>query len=433
MKKFGILTMVLTFLMMGTIEAQPNQPANKPVTQYIKDNVAPAVKQAQQKFINALSSSEKAELAKIQAELKTFRAEGKQNQMNKQGNFNQQKWVDRQQAYQQILAKTEKMVADHPKAAKAYTDFINDKASKWEAAMNKISQDNGYGVNRPMNRGQFVFQRLSNPAFGLIVDTDNLGNFNRPMMRNNRPGRMQPNGRGFGQGRGNGNRGAMCGQRMGQQGQRGFNRNNRGMGAGRGAGFRAMQNPEMKAKMLAYAKENMFPVLNKERNAFDKNLTSSEKRAIEKARVKLGDLQKELQSKRQQGVRPYRGQPDSARLALRLQMEEVMMPVQQIALKHYGELETIANKIRQDFMGWGQGMRMAVAQGKPAGRGQFRGMNGRGMGPGQMASCPGCKGFNGPGMQKGNMFGPVKFLLYNPENPEASMPMMTQPAPAPTK
>lgn len=441
MKKFGILVMALTFIMMGSIFAQPSQPANRPVTQYIKDNVAPAVKQAQQRFINALSSSEKSELAKIQAELKAFRAEGKQNQLNKQGNFNQQKWVDRQQAYQQILAKTEKLVAAHPKAAKAYTDFINDNAAKWEAAMNKIRQDNGFGANRPMNRGQFVFQKLSNPAFGLIVDTDNLGNFNRTMMRNNRPGRMQANGRGYGQGRGNRNRGNMCGQRMGHQGQPGFNR---GMGAPRGAGFRAMQNPEAKAKMLAYAKENIFPAVSKERKAFDKYLSGSEKRDIERARVKMDELHKEMQARFQQGIRPYRGQPDSARLALRLQIDEVMMPVKQIALKHYGELESVVGKIRQDFLGWGKGMRMAVAQGQPAGRGQFRGNNGRGlgMGPGGQGMGPrqGRKGFNGrPGMHQGGMgmFGPVKFLLYNPANPEASMPLMAQPqnmpAPAPMK
>ncbi|MBN2615843.1 MAG: hypothetical protein JXR71_09135 [Bacteroidales bacterium] len=439
MKKFGILTMVLTFIMMGSIYAQPNQSANRPVTQYIKDNVAPAVKQAQQKFIEALSSTEKAELAKIQAELKAFRAEGKQNQLNKQGNFNQQKWVDRQQAMKNILDQAEKIVAAHPEAAKAYTDFIADHASKWEAGLAQIRQDNGYGVNRPMNAGQFVFQRLSNPAFGLIVDTDNLGNFNRTLMRNNRPGGMQPNGRGYGQGRGNNwNKGGMCGQRMGRmQGQHGFRRGNRGMGAGRGTGFRAMQNPEMKAKMLAYAKENIFPVVSKERQAFDKYLSGSEKREIEKARVKLAELHKEMLANFQKGVRPFRGQPDSTRLALRLKIDEVMLPVKQIALKHYGELETVTGKIRQDFMGWGRGMRMAVAQGQPAGKGQFRGMNGngRGMGPGGQGMGPrqGCNGLNNrAGMRNGGMgfIGPVKFLLYNPANPEASLPLMAQPMPA---
>jgi hypothetical protein len=247
---------------------------------------------------------------------------------------------------------------------------------------------------------------------------------------------MQPGNRGRGMGMGNGpgnwsGRKGMRGQGMGcMQGPRG--RGQRGMGmmrSGRGAGYMTMQNPEVKAKMLAYAKENIFPVLNKERTAFDKNLTNSEKRAIDKARKERAGIQKEMQEYFAKGVRPMRGQPDSARLALRLKMSETMIPVKQIALKHFSELESVVGKVRQGFIGWRAGMRQAVVQDLPAGYGRG---NGQGMGPcgkGMMGNRQGRRGFHGrTGMRAGGMgmFGPVKFLMYDPANPENSLPVMMQ-------
>ncbi|MBN2639355.1 MAG: hypothetical protein JXR65_09765 [Bacteroidales bacterium] len=450
MKKLAIVTLVFSFVMMGTINAQSKKTDNKPVAQYIKNNIAPAVKQAQQNFINTLTPAEKVQLEKVKGELKAFREEAKINQDKKAGQFNQQKWVERQQAMKNIMDKAEQIAAAHPDAAKNYSAFIDENAPKWEAEIAKLRQNKtGNGVNRPMNnRSEFLFNKLSNPAFGLILDADNLGSFNRTMMRN-RPGMMQPqNGRGYGNPQGNrgekrGNwegRNGMCDQGQGMQGRRGMNRDNRGFGQ-RGDRFMAMQNPEVKAKMLAYAKENIFPVINKERSEFDKNLSGSEKRIIEKARVQIGDLKKQMEGQFKQGRRGFRAQNDSARLAMRLKMDEAMLPVKQIALKHYGELEAVVGKLKQDFMGWGNGMRMAVAKdmNKPGARGQFR-VNKNGMGQGKQGMNPrqGKPGFNQKsGMKKSGFIGPVKFLLYDPANPEASMPLMAQPesaqGPAPMK
>ena len=437
MKKLGFLIMVFIFSAVGMINAQNNQTNNRPGVQYFQKDIAPAIKQAQEKFINALSPKEQQELKGIQDELKAFQADRQQNRYSGQRNFNQQQWAARQQTYQAIVAKAQKLAAAHPKAAAAYSDFVKENAPKWQEEMGKIWQNrSGYRANRPMMRnGQMpFFEKLADPAFGLIMNPDNMGMFNgmRPM----RPGSMQPGNRGRGMGMGNGpgnwsGRKGMRGQGMGcMQGRRG--RGQRGMGmmrAGRGAGFMAMQNPEVQAKVLAYAKENIFPVLNKERAAFDKNLSNSEKRAIEKARKERASIQKEMQQYMANGMCPLRGQPDSARLALRLKMSETMIPVKQIALKHFSELESVVGKVRQGFIGWRAGMRQAVAQDLQAGYGRGYG---QGMGPcgkGMMGNRQGRRGFQGrAGMRAGGMgmLGPVKFLLYDPAHPENALPVIMQ-------
>lgn len=416
MKKLGFLIMVFIFSAVGMINAQNNQTNNRPGLQYFQKDIAPAIKQAQEKFINALSAKEQDELKGIQDELKAFQSDRQQNRFSGQRNFNQQQWAARQQTYQDILAKAQKLADAHPKAAAAYTEFVKENTPKWQAEMGKMLQTRtGYRANRPMmQNGQFMmpfFDKLADPAFGLIVNPDNMGMGNGS---GNWSGRKGMRGQGMGR---------MEGRRGG--GQRGMGM----MHSGRGNGFMAMQNPEVKAKVLAYAKENIFPVLNKERAAFDKNLSSSEKRTIEKARKERVNIQKEMLQYMANGMRPMLGQPDSARLALRLKMNETMIPVKQIALKHFSELESVVGKVRQGFIGWRAGMRQAVVQDLQAGNGRGYG---QGMGPcgkGMMGNRQGRRGFHSrKGMRAGGigMFGPVKFLMYDPAHPENSLPVMMQ-------
>lgn len=413
MKKLGILIAMLFFAGTQFVMAQqqtsppppPPQQTN-PVREYIQKDILPVVKQEHNKFINALTSSEKQELTKIQDEFKNLRPGP-----GMRGAYHP-KMMNNRAKVQDLMDQAKKIADAHPKAADAYKEAIESKKVAWTKAIQEIREKNamGYGRRRNAKKTPFIIERVSNPAFGLLFDGRNFPMHMRPGMR--------PGGRpGMGYGK-YGHRGMYSHQMaMGMRGNYGR--------MGRGAGYMAMQNPEVKAKVLAYAKENIFPVVSKERKAFDKYLSGSEKRVIEKARLKLAEIHKEMLAKFHQGVRPFRGQPDSARLALRVQRDELMLPVKQIVLRHYGELETVVGKIRQDFLGWGRGMRMAVARDQSAGRGMGMGTRGYGMRSGRRS-----KGFNGrsSGMRHRGMgfFGPVKFLLYNPANPEASFPMMFQ-------
>ncbi len=378
MKKLGLMILVLLFTGMGMVNAQQPQTPRKPMQQYVRTEILPVVKTEQAKLIQALTAQEKQELTKIKAEMKTFRAQGKQIRESMNGNFNQQVWDTRKAALDAIKVKADKLVAAHPKAARAYKEAVDKVLAQIPQRPMGVR-----GGQRPMRANGMSrlpkekrINRLSDPAFALLMDTENMGVNGRG---------MNPN---------NGNRGLRHGGMRGQQAMRRQRMMNHR--AGMQAGLRVMRNPEVRAKIEAYAKENIFPVLSKERKAFDSQLNNKEKKQIAAAR-KQWEARRALMQKRMQDPNfvPGQGMNDSTRLAMRLEMEKTMLPVREIALRHYTELKSVLTQIKGQSQQWRADIRDMV---RPQNQGP-RPMNRR------MANKP-------------RRNGAILFLMYNPANPQ---------------
>lgn len=384
MKKLGFMMMVLLFTGMGMVNAQQPQAPNKPMQQYVRTEILPVVKTEQAKLIQALTAQEKQELAKIKEEMKTFRAQGKQIRESMNGNFNQQVWDTRKAALDAIKVKADKLVAAHPKAARAYKEAVDKVLTQFPRGPKGMQRGMGMrGGNRGIRGNGMTRQpgaqrmnRLSDPAFALLMDPENIGANAK---------RMNSNGM---------NRGMRQGGMRRQQGMRGQR-----MGHPRGrkpAPLPALRNPEVRAKIEAYAKDNIFPVLSKERTAFDAKLSGKEKKQIAAAR-KQWEARRAMMQKRRQDPHfvPGQGVNDSTRLAMRLEMEKTMLPVREIALKHYTELKSVLAQIKGQSQQWRADIRGLV-------RPQHQG-------PGPM---------NRKMADKPRRNGAILFLMYNPANPQ---------------
>ncbi len=385
MKKLGLTLMILLFTGMGIVNAQQPQMNNRPMQQNFRQNVIPVVKAEQAKLIGALTSGEKKELANIKEEMKTFRAQGKQISGSMKGNFNQQLWDTRRAAFDAIKVKADKLVAAHPKAAQAYREAIE----KVEPQRPQGRPGMGRMQNQRPNR---QFMRLSDPAFGLLMDVDQLGTNARGMRPMQGQRSMNPRQGMRGQ-QGMRGRQGMRGQQSGMRGQRMMNRQGRMQ-----AGLRAWRNPEVRAKIEAYAKENIFPVLSKERTAFDANLSNKEKKQITAAREQL-EARRVMMQKRLQNPNFVSGQRlnDSSRMAMRLEMQKNMLPVREIALKHYTELQTVLSQLEGQTRQWRADIRGLVNPGN------------QGMRPMQNKMAVNKRMHRNRGLL---------FLMYNPKNPQ---------------
>ena len=315
------------------------------------------------------------------------------------GNFNQQLWDSRRAAFDAIKVKADKLVAAHPKAAQAYKEAVEKVVAGMQQMRQGMQQGRG-GMMRG-NMGNMsphgsVINRLSDPAFGLIMDTDNFG-MNGMGMGPQKGGRgMNSRGMRPMQGRQGMNpcQGMRGRQGMNrQQGMRGQNRISR---AGRqSAGMMAMRNPEVRAKIEAYAKENIFPVLSKERTAFNAKLSSKEKKQIAAAR-KQWEARRVMMQKRMQDPNFVPGQRlnDSTRMAMRIEMQKTMLPIREIALKHYAEINSVLTQIKGQAQQWRADVRGLVNPGNQNQRPMQRKM-----------------------ADNHRRNGTILFLMYDPANP----------------
>lgn len=430
MKKLGMLIVVLIFAGTQFVMAQPQNPQPpqqpqqvSPVRDYIQKNVLPVVKQAQSKFIAALSPAEKEELTKIQEKLKDLRP-GPMGAPGA-GMGNRPMMQNHRGEMRNLMDQVKKIADAHPKAAEVYKEAIDANKAKWTKDIQAIREKNamGYGRNGN-NRNPFILDRLSDPAFGLMFNGNLFPMGMKPGMG---PG-MRPGG---GRGMGNGNfgrNGAFNGQMGGRMGgnmgycQTGMVRNfgsrgfyghgmyNRQMQRRPGMMMRAM-NPEVKKALLAYAQKNIFPELNKQREAFDKVLKNSEKKDIENVRKNIADLraQRENNWKNRSNGQPRPG--DSVRLAHRVQMEKNLLVLNEIVLNHFSELHASLKNLREDMPKWREEMHQIAFQnmkegnfGRPMGSGYGRMMAQRG----RMMGFHRNHKIMTPGM---------RFLLYDPAHP----------------
>ena len=438
MKKFGMLIVMLFFAGTPFVMAQqqtppPQQPQQMgPVRGYIQKDILPVVKQQHEKFIKELTNSEKEELAKIQSEIKDLRPGPAMR-----GYYRNQRVNNRAKVWD-LLDQAKKIADAHPKAAAAYTKAIEARKAAWAKGIQDIREKYARGYGRNYNRTPFILDRVSDPAFGLLFDGSNF-----PIG----PGIRQGRGPGMGYGysnygqRGRNYRGMGCnyagmGRNMGYHHQRNgrgfcnysgygnFGRQGRFNG-GWHPGMWAM-NPETKKEVKAFAEKNIFPVLNKERIAFDKELKSSEKRDIENARKNITAIRAQMKTYWQDTSRmPGQRVNDSTRMAMRLDLQKNMLVVREIALKHYTELHVAVDNLREYFPKWKTEIHHIIfSEMGNRGRGYGRG-RGMGMGQGYGKMMPPHQGrMMGFNHYRG-MFGGVKFLLYDPANPGGYLfPMM---------
>jgi cytochrome c556 len=441
MKKLGMLIVVLIFAGTQFVMAQPQTPQSpmqpqqmSPVREYIQKNVLPMVKQEQSKFIAALSSSEKEELTKIHEKFTDLRP----GPMGAQGagmgrNFNRPMMQNNRAEVHDLLAEVKKIADAHPKAAAAYKKAIEAMGAKWAKDIQSIREKNARGYGRGMNRNNrtpLILDRISDPAFGLMFNGEL---FPMGMRSDMGPGTRPGVGRGMGYGnygrKGTFN-GPMYGGMMcrysrmgGNMGYRQMGRNNfRGscygcdemygrfpMHRNSGRMMGAMK-PEVKKALLAYAQKDVFPVVNKEREAFDKVLKSSEKRDIENVRKNMADIR--AQMKKYWADKPAGpGRGDSTRLALRVQMEKNRIVLDEIVLNHFTELHASLDNLKAYFPKWREGVRHVIFQNMKDGnyRRHMGAGYGRMMRPGgRMTGFAGNHKAMTPGM---------RFLLYDPANP----------------
>ncbi len=326
MKKIKLFIMMILLITGGTAisRAQQVNRGNMPMRGYFQQTVLPFVKQQQAQLEQALTATERVQLEKIRAEAKTFRRQGAQMRKAMNGHFNQQAWDSRKAQWDAIVAKVRKLLQAHPQAAEAYRVAIRNEMAKWKSHMPAMQKGNRMGQAKGMkgnNRKPFM-QRLADPAFGLLMDTEAMGK-----MMAHAAKKWQ---------------GKPAGQRI--QPHRAF--------------MLAMQNPEVKAKITEYRTKHILPVIRTQREAFDRVLSKKEKKVLAEARADMNVQRKKMLEMRKSGMRPN----DSIRLVLQQQMDKDRMAVRKIMLDHYSTLQKSLAPIKEKMPQWRADIRKIVVQ-----------------------------------------------------------------------
>ena len=371
----------LLFAGMGMVNAQQPQQQQQRKMQmrtYFQQTVLPFVEQQQAKFEQALSGSEKVTLENIRKEMAAFHKQGAQFRKNMQGNFNQQAWDSRKAQFEAIVAKARKLADIHPKEAEAYKKAIESEMTKWKQHMQAMTQGkmNAHGQGHGMmgKNPQSKMQKLSDPALGLLMSGNQM---NSMMMHHSR--RMKGN------------------RQMGD-----MSRRHEGM-------MKAMRNPETRAKVKAYAEKNIFPVISKEREAFDKVLSNKEKKVIANVRLQMQTQKTKMMQMHKNGKMGKMNMSDSSRLAMRQQMDKNRVALRQIVLDHYGELQKQLAPLTEKMPQWHAEIRNIIMPNSP--QHQFK--------PKGMSHMP----------AKANMRDrkDIMFLLFDPQHPDSNMFMRRMP------
>ena len=128
---------------------------------------------------------------------------------------------------------------------------------------------------------------------------------------------------------------------------------------------RLWQDSVVRQKIKNYVKQNVAPVVLAEQKAFETNLSKKEVKKIEEARQLVKQRKEEFWENRMQvkeGNKPEVN--DSLMLAKKLEMQQAMIPVTEIALKHYSELEQHLEKIREQMPQWRKDIREITGKDK---------------------------------------------------------------------
>jgi hypothetical protein len=336
MKKLGIMIFALAIAITGRVKAQQPQPGHR-TQNYFYQNVIPFIAQQQAKFVQSLTSSEKAELQKIRKEMADFRKQGVQMRKAMQGHFNQQAWEARKARFEAIVAKARKIAEAHPQAAAAYQSAVEKKLEQWREQrggnrMSGMQAAGGHGMTG--KNPQARLEKLSDPALGLLFDAGAMKKLinhrmyamkGKPQMRGMRP----PFPENF-----TGRRQMMSHEIS-----------------------KAMHNPQVRKQIEAYKEKNILPVIVKQRKAFDQVLTKKEKKEIADARIQMKAIREKMTQARKEGVR----MSDSTRLALQQQLEENRVAIRQIMLKHYSALQKALAPVKEEMPRWRTDIRKIVA------------------------------------------------------------------------
>ena len=308
MKRTGILLVIV--FMASSLFAQPPRGERgqgmmrEKMKQYINEQVVPFMQQERNTLISALSDDEKSTLKGLQDEMKAFREQGKQIRESMKGNYNPELAKIRKNAFDSILNRSKALVNKHPDAAAAYKSHLEKEKKVWEKDIQEMFPN--MKQNHPGISHSPIMKRMDDPAFVLLWD----GNQIPWHAMNKRFERYQKH-------------------------------------AGR------MADSATREKVKNYVKQNIVPVVLAEQKAFEANLSGKEKKKIEAARELIKQRKEEFWENRmpaKAGNKPAVN--DSLRLAKRLEMQKVMTPVNEIALKHYSEIEPHLEKIRAQMPEW---------------------------------------------------------------------------------
>ncbi len=305
MKRTGILMVIV--LMASSLFAQPRKGQGvmrEKMKQYINEQVVPFVQQERNTLISALSDEERSTLQDLQDEMKAFREQGKQIRESMKGNYNPELAKIRKNAFDSILNRSKTLINNHPDAVAEYKSHLEKEKKVWEKDMREMFPDKKQ--SHPGISNNPMLKRLDDPAFVLLWDGTQI-----PWHAMNKR----------------------------------FERHQKHV--------RMMADSATREKVKNYVKQNIMPVVLAEQAAFEANFLGKEKKKIETARELFKQRKEQFWENRMYagaGNKPLLN--DSLRLVRKLEMQKVMIPVNEIALKHYSEIETHLEKIRAQMPEW---------------------------------------------------------------------------------
>ncbi len=325
MKKAGFIFMAVLFGLSSILNAQTTvrQQMHRQMRQYIETGVLPFIRAERSKLINALTDSEKENLKELQQEFVSFRLRGKQIRENKHGQYTKQMVEIRKNVFDGLKAKANSLLASHPKEAKVYKQAIDEKKHQWIADMKAMRL--AFKEKKLMQHDPFdsmLAKKMDDPVFALLWDGKKIP-WNKMMPKSEMYKAMNVH------------------SKSGKAKQK------------------HILNPRTREKVLAYAKQNIIPEINTGRNAFDKKLSKKEKKQIDKARRAI-ESRKERFCEIRAGE--YGQVSDSVRLAMQVKMQETMLKVRKIALKHYSEIQPYLNKIKANIPEWRKGISQIISE-----------------------------------------------------------------------
>jgi len=333
MKKLGITILLIAFGGMGLTMAQQGRQgqANPEIKKYFEENILPVVEAEQQHFNKALSSKElkKIETLKDQMDTQIAGMQKGKNQGQGKGNGNQQQG---RAAMQSFFDEADAIADAHPKETQHFQKTMEVNKDKWIADISAIREETSPGMGQGRyGKGSHIFDQFSNPAWLLLWDKDRK-NFQK----------MAHMGRGSG----------MHGQRMqkgnGQgKGNAGGGGSGNGMGMQNGMGPNQNVNPEMRTEIRNYAQQNIIPVIAKEREAFDSNLSDTEKDQITLAQGKRKARRIMFREwYKSEDFDPGARRDDPNFDMMREDMQKSMAEIRTIATTHSAEIEEAMDNIR---------------------------------------------------------------------------------------
>ena len=378
MKKLGITILLIAFGGMGLTMAQQGRQgqANPEIKKYFEENILPVIETEQQNFYKALSADElkKIEALKDQMDTQISGMQKGKNQGQGKGNGNQQQG---RAGMQSFFDEADAIADAHPKETQHFQKTMEGNKDKWIADITAIREETSPGMgNGRSGKGSPMFDQFSNPGWLLLWDKDRK-NFQQMA----RIGRNGSGMRGNGKGKGN------C-----EGGKHGGGTGMQGSGMQNGMGANQNVNPELRAEIREYAQQNIIPVIAKEREAFDSNLSDTEKDQIALAQGKRKARRIMFREwYKSEDFDPGARRDDPNFDMMREDMQKSMAEIRTIATTHSSEIEKAMDNIRTYSEVWEREIK-TIADKYPNSQNKNR------------------KGSSG---QMHKMASPINFLLFN--------------------